>query len=237
MKIISWNCQGAFRNKMDIILALNPAILIIQECESIDKICVQNPNFKPFDKLWISDNNKIGIGIFTFSDFKLTILDEYNPDFKMIVPINISNELIDFNLFAICANNPEDKKNQYIGQVWKAIDYYSKILQHFKSILIGDFNSNTIFDKKKRIGNHSDVVLKLIEYNIHSIYHLKFHENHGEESIPTFYLYRHEDKPFHLDYCFASIELNPIIENFIIGDFIKFIPYSDHMPLITEFQN
>jgi hypothetical protein len=33
-------------------------------------------------------------------------------------------------LYAICANNPSDKNNQYIEQVWKAINYYDELLQN-----------------------------------------------------------------------------------------------------------
>lgn len=31
MKLILWNCQGAFRKKAEIILTFNPDILVIQE--------------------------------------------------------------------------------------------------------------------------------------------------------------------------------------------------------------
>lgn len=38
MRIISWNCQGAFRLKNTEILKLNPDILIVLECEQGDKL-------------------------------------------------------------------------------------------------------------------------------------------------------------------------------------------------------
>lgn len=38
MKIIEWNCQGAFRRKNDKILLLQPDILIIPECENKDRL-------------------------------------------------------------------------------------------------------------------------------------------------------------------------------------------------------
>ena len=33
MRLISWNCQGAFRKKADLILVHNPDILVVQNVE------------------------------------------------------------------------------------------------------------------------------------------------------------------------------------------------------------
>ena len=38
MRIISWNCGGGYRKKIDRILELNPDIAVIQECESVEKL-------------------------------------------------------------------------------------------------------------------------------------------------------------------------------------------------------
>jgi hypothetical protein len=38
MKIITWNCQGAYRKKANLILDQNPDILIVPECEAIEKL-------------------------------------------------------------------------------------------------------------------------------------------------------------------------------------------------------
>jgi exodeoxyribonuclease III len=45
-----------------------------------------------------------GVGIFSYSNYKFKLLEEYNPDFKIVIPILVLNELTSFTLFAICAN-------------------------------------------------------------------------------------------------------------------------------------
>ncbi len=80
----------------------------------------------------------------------------------MIIPIAVTGGRFDFTLFAIWAHNPNDPDGRYVEQVWKAIHYYDKHLTDKPAILVGDFNSNTIWDRKNRAANHSNVV-KLLE--------------------------------------------------------------------------
>lgn len=57
----------------------------------------------------------------------------------------------------------------------------------------------------------------------------------GKEQHPTYYLYRHQDKPYHLDYCFVSADLSERIKSVQIGEYDYWSPYSDHMPVIITF--
>ncbi len=234
MKLISWNCQGAFRKKADFILTHKPDILVVQECEHTDKLLYSPTTQRPNDSLWLGDLPK-GLGIFSYSNYKFKLLDQYNPDFKTVAPISVTGGQFDFTLFAIYANNPQDKKNQYIGQVWKAINYYDQILSNGPTILTGDFNSNKIWDKLYREANHSAVVSRLADKDIHSIYHKHLDQELGKENHPTFFLYRHQDKPYHLDYCFASADLHCKLEKFEIGEYDSYIAHSDHLPLLLNF--
>lgn len=187
MKLISWNCQGAFRKKADTILTHNPDILIVQECECLDKLLFGPTTQRPTDSYWYGDNVHKGIGIFSYSDYKFELLEIFNPEFRYILPFRVTGHGQTFTLFAIWAmNNKENHEARYIGQVWLAINHYTNILGN-SSILIGDFNSNKIWDYKDRVGTHSDVVLKLEQNNIHSIYHRYFDFEQGKEKHPTFF--------------------------------------------------
>lgn len=235
MKLITWNCQGAFRKKADVILKYNPDILVVQECEHPSKLIFNSDTKLPKDSLWVGDNHHKGIGIFSYSKYRFKLLDIYNPNFKTIIPIVVTGGAIDFTLYAIWANNPQDKKNQYVGQIWKAIEHYDQLLNVGSTILTGDFNSNTIWDRPSRIGNHSKVVEVLSDKKIFSIYHHYYSQIQGKEDHPTFYLQRKKDKPYHLDYCFASHDLLSKVKKFEVGTYKNWIAHSDHSPLFVEF--
>lgn len=235
MKITTWNCNMAFRKKAEFILAHQPDILIVPECENPEKLIFSDGVPKPTATIWHGSNPNKGLGVFSYSHYKLKLLDCHNPDFKNILPIAVTGGKVNFILFAVWANNPGDKDGVYVTQVWKAIHYYEELLSKKKAILIGDFNSNTIWDKPRRAGNHSTVVEKLAKNKIFSTYHTFHKQIQGKEAHPTQFMYRHEDKPYHLDYCFASSYFIKKMTNVEIGQYNDWKLYSDHKPLSVTF--
>ena len=175
----------AFRKKADIILKYKPDILVIPECEHPDKLIFKADCLIPSDALWFGLNKNKGLGIFSYCDYKFKLHESYNPDLRMIIPITVRGRNVNFTLYAIWANNPVDPDGQYITQVWKALRYYDNLLFNQETILIGDFNSNTIWDRPRREGNHSTVVSELEKKGIHSVYHKHFKQMQGEVQHPT----------------------------------------------------
>lgn len=225
----------AFRKKAEFILTHNPDIVIISECENPEKLKFSNEVQTPNDILWYGTNPNKGLGVLSYSNYHFQLLNCHNPDFKNILPIAITGGKVDFTLFAIWANNPADKDGAYISQVWKAINYYEDLIKETKTILIGVFNSNTIWDKPRRKGNHTTVVNKLADKNIFSTYHKYFNQIQGQEQHPTLYLYKHENKPYHIDYCFASNDFMEVLESVEVGNYKDWTLHSDHKPLIINF--
>lgn len=227
----------AFRKKADLILSYKPDILVVPECEHPDKLLFAHDTLKPTDILWFGKNQNKGLAIFSYCSFRFKLLDNYNSDLQWIIPIAVTGGDFDFNLFAIWANNPNDRDGQYVEQIWKALSHYNALLSNTRTMLVGDFNSNTIWDRKRREGNHSNVVKKLEEKGITSVYHLQYRQTQGEEIHPTLYMYRHKDKPYHIDYCFVSADMATKLQSVEIGEFDFWSKYSDHVPVIVTFDN
>lgn len=225
----------AYRKKAGFILAQRPDIVIIPECEHPDKLKFAAGVPIPGDVFWSGTNLNKGLGVFSYSEYKFRLHNNYNPDLKNILPLIVTGGKIDFTLFAIWANNPKDKGHQYVGQVWKALSHYNDLLKDQKTILAGDFNSNTIWDKPRREGNHSTVVALLESKKIYSTYHSFFNQQQGKEKHNTLFMYRHPDKAYHIDYCFTSDDLAQKIATVKVGTHKKWAALSDHTPLTITF--
>lgn len=81
MKIVTWNCNGAFRKKIENISDFNADLYIIQECEnpieSRHKEYIKWAN----NYLWIGDTKNKGLGVFAKPEIELQKLDWTN-EFK-----------------------------------------------------------------------------------------------------------------------------------------------------------
>lgn len=197
-------------------------IYVIQECE--------NPTFyrKEFEDIsytceWFGENKNKGLAIFAKKNISIKNNNWPSYCLRNFVSLNINNK---YNLVAIWACYPYIEE-YYIYQSIN-IDKYDK-----NTIIIGDFNSNAIWDKQHGKRNHSIVVSELKKINLVSAYHFYSKEEMGKETQPTFYLYRYLDKPYHIDYCF----LNPQqIRNFDVLKANEWLKFSDHLPIKVEIE-
>jgi len=234
MKIITWNCNMAFRKKAQAVLFENPDILIIQECERLDKLIFKGEIQKPNDSFWYGDNPHKGLGIFTYGDYTISPLSNHNTDFRYVIPLQISNTTNTYTILAIWAQKPNSNDNYGI-HIWKAINYYTDLLSLDNLLLIGDFNSNTFWDKPNRESNHSNVVAYLSKLGIESTYHHFYNQTQGKAKDPTFYLYKQIERPYHLDYCFVSRNLLDKLQDVHVGNHQDWTTLSDHSPVIISF--
>ena len=223
----------AFRKKGQLIQIEQPDILIVPECEHPDELISLNLNAT--STLWHGTNRNKGLAVFSFGEYSLSLMDIHNGDIKIVCPISVTGGKIDFTLLAVWTQKTKDRDYRHIGQVWKAIHFYEEILTGKKVIIAGDFNSNAIWDKKHHLASHSMTVKKLSELEIHSVYHNHFSQPQGKEIHPTFYLYRHENKPYHIDYCFVSRYFMERLTTVEVGEYENWKAYSDHSPLIVNF--
>jgi exodeoxyribonuclease III len=225
----------AFRKKANILLELKPDLAIISECVSLEKLIFPLNPADPKKKIWIGENLNKGIGIFSFSDLEIELHSSYDPEFKYIVPIQVSgNE--QFILIAVWAKQNKVKPQQtYIGQVWHAIHKYEKLLSD-SVLIIGDFNWNIIWDGGwKYPGNMTEITEFLKGKGITSLYHNYFKEDFGKEKHSTYFMHKKTERPYHIDYCYGSNDFVKRLTNFQVEDYESWQKLSDHTPIICSF--
>lgn len=234
MKIIAWNCCQKFETKKEHVIKLKPDILVVPECR---KISENNSKY-----IWVGENLTKGLGVLAYSDYTLELHESYNPRFKYILPIKVKGPN-DFILFAVWTHPVErgkdDLANDYVGQLRLALEYYENLLSE-STIIIGDFNMDKNIEIKYGYKDPARITtLKkfLNEKGIESTYHVFFKEELGCETKPTLYQWRKKEKPYHIDYCFASKNFIEKLEKVIVGEYEDWIKLSDHMPIIIIFRD
>ncbi|MEA2008704.1 MAG: endonuclease/exonuclease/phosphatase family protein [Chloroflexota bacterium] len=227
----------AFRKKSKLILEFAPDLAIVPESESPTKLKFPKLITEPRDKIWVGENSSKGLSIFSYSDLEITLHESYDPEYKYIVPIQVSGKE-HFNLIAVWAMNDTEKRSQrYIGQAWLALQRYEPLLGD--SVLIaGDFNWNKVWDGSHNLaGNLTKLVKYLKTKGIKSLYHHYFQENFGQETQPTFYMYRKIEKPYHIDYCFGSTDFVDRLQFVKVGKYKTWHEWSDHTPVFCSFSS
>ena len=236
MKIVTWNCNGAFRKKYNKIVKENADIYIIQECEDPKRINKIDKDFEEFatGHLWTGDNKNKGLGVFIKKGLNIELIEfvhSYNNvNLKWFIPFKIDNNQ---QVIAVWNHHGDSDEYRYIGQFWCFLQINKECFHD--SIILGDFNSNTIWDYKRSDCTHSNCVKQLKEIGIESIYHTKEGIDQGKEVVHTFFLQKKLEKKYHIDYIFCPSALLKETKSFSIGNYQDWKEISDHVPLLWEY--
>jgi exodeoxyribonuclease III len=215
--------------KADALLSLNLDVAVVPECSAKSATALQH---RGFNTLWFGSNPHKGLGVICRQEWPIRALPQ--PEQKWIAPI-VVDAPTPFTLLAVWACVAGEKRSdRYIGQVYQALVAHPEWFSGSPVVIAGDFNSNKIWDAKREVGNHSAVVKLLDERGLVSTYHEHFCEPQGEESHRTLYMFRREDKPYHIDYIFIPREWAPRLQTVEVGRYEQWSKLSDHCPVIVE---
>ena len=228
MRIISWNANCKFRNKYQLLRDFEVAE--VQECE--DPARCDNIAYKSWanNYHWIGDLKHKGLGVFINNELSAEIMEIPRSSQRYFLPLRLSNGI---QILAVWAMNAAKPRDGYVAQIH---DYLRTNAQYFdwqKLVIVGDFNSNAQWDKKRELKNHGNLVNSLENYGLQSLYHYQRQERHGAETQSTFFMYRHVNKPYHIDYVFmpAAKLADSKIE---LGKADAWLHHSDHIPLFID---
>jgi exodeoxyribonuclease-3 len=228
LRIVTWNCGMALARKAPSLLALKPDIAVVQECSKNSVDILHNLGLSG---LWFGANLNKGLAVFCSKGFSLQAVGK--PFGKWVVPVRVHGAEVDFNLLAVWACPVGTKRaDNYIGQVYRFLVEHDGWFGKAPVVAAGDFNSNSQWDENRPGRNHTEVVRLFESHGLISAYHTHHGEKQGAETRPTYYFYRHQDKPFHIDYVFVPKGWR--LKSVEVGSFGEWGNLSDHVPVVVD---
>lgn len=222
MRIVSWNCNGAFARKLPAVAQFNADLLVIQEASERDVLALDAATTR-----WVGKGHR-GLAVIGQNGTTFRVDPSWDPTLPWFLPVHAG----ELRVLAVWASVLTTSR-RYVRLIHEALDRYDDFLDHPRTVIIGDLNSNSVFDGKHRGRSHTDLVDRLSRKGLTSVWHHHHHEAHGQESRPTFYMYRRPERTWHLDYAFVSSSLlaNAALA---IGEPDPWLSLSDHLPLILD---
>ena len=230
MHIVTWNCNGALRKKLDAVGTLKFDIAVIQECEDPARSTDACYRAWANNYLWVGKNKHKGLGVFAAPGIKLAPADLDPGQLESFLPCLVNDC---FLLLAVWTRRANSPTFQYIGQLWKFLQTHRAALSIQPTVIAGDLNSNVRWDKWDRWWNHTDVVRDLATIGLESVYHHSRGSPQGSAPEPTFFLQKNPAKAYHIDYAFAPVAWLADCSVWV-GEPDKWLQWSDHMPLVIR---
>lgn len=232
MRIATWNCQGGLARKQAAIAELEPDVLVVPESArpvgwngALGADAVRSVE-------WVGENPRKGLAAISFGDYSLRVHESYEPSHRWVLPLVVEGPF-PFTLFAVWTV-PHLESRFYVQCLFDSLETYRGILAGPRVIWAGDFNNNPLLDKPRHALKFSDLVERMRELGLRSLYHAQTSEAHGGEANPTFYLQRKVGKPHHIDYIVASRDICELEFEVSVGTHSKWSKWSDHMPLVAS---
>jgi len=225
MRLVAWNCcTGPLDRKLGALETLGADIAVVPECPRLP--------VRPKAAFWTGANPRKGLGVIARSPWRIAPLETARNLPRYLQPLRISGPER-FTLWAVWACN--HGVDRYVRGIHRAVDRCSRLFAKGPSVMLGDFNSNSIWDHEHpKDRNHSALVRKLDGLGLVSAYHHHHSEQQGSETAPTFFEYRHRDRPYHIDYCFIPRSWLDRLSTVTVGTHVEWGQRSDHMPLIID---
>jgi len=173
------------------------------------------------------------VAVISFTGAQLEVDAAHDSSLKHLLPVLVTGSH-GFRLLAVWTKEDAEQRAMYIGQAVLGVQRYAPFIAGDATV-VGDFNSNQIWDRPDRQYRHAEMVELLEGRGLVSVYHHHYGEAQGAETRSTFYMYRKQERGFHIDYCFALKAWMPYLMFVQVGAYADWRHLSDHCPLVVEF--
>jgi len=230
LRVLAWNCAMALHKKAHAVARIQPDIAVISECGESSILSLEQFGYAG---VWVGSNPHKGLGLFVRKPLRPRPLSQSKQ--KWVLAADVEGYGQPLRIIAVWACRVGAiKRDNYIGQLYAALRDNPDWLVCQNTVVAGDFNSNSIWDVSRPVGNHTAVVELLAAQGIVSAYHTFYDEVQGRESKHTLYLLKNRSRPFHIDYVFVPEAWVKRLDKVSIRDGAKWAELSDHRPIIVD---
>ena len=223
MKIVSWNCfRGECYARAADLDDLKADLIILQECSEPAGLPLR-------PAVWFGTNPKHCLAVVGREGLTLEALPQSRELDHSVFPLRVGGDY-SFNVLAIWAM-PDPT---YVEAVLRGLDVYGPLLEQAPTIVVGDFNSHSHFNRPGR-PTHEDLVRRLMDdFDLVSAYHEAPNRSDVAEDPTHFWRWKPESG-FHIDYCFVPRAWSDALTHAYVVDEPAGSRRSDHRPLVVEF--
>ena len=218
----------ALARKAPNLLALNPDIAVIQECSEKS---VEVLHGHGLSGLWFGANPNKGLAVFCSAQFKVKAVDKLFG--KWVVPVRVHGAVAAFKLASDLGLPGRDKACRQLHRGGSPMPRKTSWLVQQRTRCRGwRLQQQCAMGREPPGRNHTEVVRLFGGHGLISAYHAHHGEKQGTETRPTYYFYRHRDKPFHIDYVFVPTSWR--LSSVEVGSFREWGHLSDHVPVVAD---
>jgi hypothetical protein len=219
----------AFRGrKLDALLGLEPDLAVVQECGRRD---LESLAARGFHCVWEGRRADRGLGVLA-PDLSISLDGCHDPELAYYVPLTVGAPGARFRLVAAWAYGHRSTT----AKRWaldEALAHYEHFLCPGPAVVAGDLNNHPIWDTPSR-PTFARSLQMLGRAGLRSAWHHTTGTEHGAERCGTFYFYRRPDRPYHIDYCFVSSDIE--VRAAAIGAPATWLALSDHCPVVVDLE-
>lgn len=236
--IVVWNVAKKSQNKIHRLPSLGADVAVVPECARDDEM-IENGTM-----VWVGnpESQSCGLAVISYNGHTVRLAEDPDPRAVWTAAVKIAGPN-SFRLLAVWADTSRTRCQERedsidpIGPLRLALRHHERFLRRGPTLVAGDFNHNTVWDKPLRSWNHSYGVADLASLGLVSAYHSARGCDHGDEPEPTFYTSKQRTKPHHLDFCF--VPSTAVIESVEVGRWEEWCQAgmadgSDHAPLSAK---
>jgi hypothetical protein len=151
MKLVTWNCLGALHDKHQRLLTLGADVMVIQECTqpSLEQI----NRSEGWSFAWFGRApHKKALGVLVKPPWIIRAKRSLTPKWAGKVTIDAPASI---QLFPVWAQRDKSSGVAYIEQVHLLLDCIEKRTLSPYTIVAGDFNSNSYWDRDYKLKSHT----------------------------------------------------------------------------------